>query len=426
MAGNKTFTELSELTTVDKSNDWMAVVDVSDTSASEYGTTKKAVVDQFIGEKGDAATVDVGTTTTLPAGSDATVSNSGSTSAAVLDFGIPRGPQGVQGIQGVAGADGTDGANAYVYIAYASDASGTGFTLTFNASLDYIAIKATTTEIASPVASDFTGLWKNYKGAQGIQGIQGIQGVAGADGTDGTDGVNAYVYIAYASDASGTDFTMTFNALLDYVAIKATTTEIVSPTASDFTGLWKNYKGAQGEQGDPGVTYTWKGPWATSTSYLLYDTIESGGSGYVCVEAHTSGTFDTDLTAGKWQVFTSKGADGLGITWSGVYSEETQYAINDAVSYLGSSYICKLSSVGNAPTNTTYWDKIAEKGADGVGTGDVLGPLTNTADYIPQWDGADSKTLKDGLAVPTGGLAGMTELNTKASKSFSIAMSVAL
>jgi len=59
MAGNKTFTELSELEVVDKSADWMAVVDVSDTSASVYGTTKKAYVDQFIGEKGDAATVDV-------------------------------------------------------------------------------------------------------------------------------------------------------------------------------------------------------------------------------------------------------------------------------------------------------------------------------------------------------------------------------
>ena len=57
MAGNKTFTELTTLETVDKDNDWMAVVDVSDTSASVYGTTKKALVDQFIGEKGDTCIV---------------------------------------------------------------------------------------------------------------------------------------------------------------------------------------------------------------------------------------------------------------------------------------------------------------------------------------------------------------------------------
>jgi len=37
-----------------------------------------------------------------------------------------------------------------------------------------------------------------------------------------------------------------------------------------------------------------------------------------------------------------------------------------------------------------------------AGGGDVLGPASNTANYVPQWDGADSKTLKDGLAVGTG------------------------
>lgn len=43
------------------------------------------------GAQGPAATIAVGTTTTLPAGSNATVTNSGTTSAAVFDFGIPKG-----------------------------------------------------------------------------------------------------------------------------------------------------------------------------------------------------------------------------------------------------------------------------------------------------------------------------------------------
>ena len=46
--------------------------------------------------------------------------------------------------------------------------------------------------------------------------------------------------------------------------------------------------------------------------------------------------------------------------------------------------------------------------------GGVTGPASNTADYLPQWNGANSKTLKDGLAVPAGGLAGITDLNLKA------------
>lgn len=147
--------------------------------------------------------------------------------------------KGDTGANGTDGTDGTDGANAYVYIAYASDSNGTGFTTTFNASLNYIAIKKTTTEIAVPQASDFTGLWFNYKGDTGDTGP------AGAD---------AYVYVAYASDDSGTDFTLTFNPALDYIAIKNSTTEISTPQASDFAGLWKNYKGATGETGATGAT----------------------------------------------------------------------------------------------------------------------------------------------------------------------------
>lgn len=44
--------------------------------------------------KGDAATIRIGTVTTLPPGSDATVVNSGSLVNAIFDFGIPRGNKG--------------------------------------------------------------------------------------------------------------------------------------------------------------------------------------------------------------------------------------------------------------------------------------------------------------------------------------------
>lgn len=41
------------------------------------------------------------------------------------------------------------------------------------------------------------------------------------------------------------------------------------------------------------------------------------------------------------------------------------------------------------------------QGPPGAGTGDVLGPATNTDSFIPQWDGANSKTLKNGIATST-------------------------
>ena len=44
----------------------------------------------------------------------------------------------------------------------------------------------------------------------------------------------------------------------------------------------------------------------------------------------------------------------------GTYSSTTTYHLLDFVSYQGSTYICKQTSTGNAPTNTTYWQIMAQ------------------------------------------------------------------
>ena len=61
------------------------------------------------GEPGAAATVSVGTVTTGAAGSGATVLNTGTTSAAVLNFTIPRGDKGETGPRGETGSKGETG-----------------------------------------------------------------------------------------------------------------------------------------------------------------------------------------------------------------------------------------------------------------------------------------------------------------------------
>ena len=55
------------------------------------------------------ATVSIGTTSTLPSGSSATVSNVGTNSAAILNFGLPAGPKGDVGAQGPIGLQGPKG-----------------------------------------------------------------------------------------------------------------------------------------------------------------------------------------------------------------------------------------------------------------------------------------------------------------------------
>jgi len=265
-----------------------------------------------------------------------------------------------------------EGHDAYVYIAYASDDTGTGFTLTFDEALNYVAILSTETEIPSPVVGDFAGLWKNYKGEKGDTGLTG-----------------AYIYrtLGIPDNSVGLDGDWAFDTSSNsYVYYKT-------------AGAWELVNSNKGAKGDTGVGIVSVVKTATvglvDTYTITYD------------DASTS-TFDVTNGAKGDQ-----GDTGISFIWMGAYSAITAYLPNTVVSYNGSSYICILATTGNLPTNVTYWELMAEKGADGEGSGDTMSPATNTDSYIPQWDGANSKTLKNGLAVPEGGLAGLTALGGK-------------
>ena len=54
------------------------------------------------------------------------------------------------------------------------------------------------------------------------------------------------------------------------------------------------------------------GPWLTATSYVFGDLVQEGGSTYFCLLPHTSGTFSTDLAALRWEIWAQKGAAGVG------------------------------------------------------------------------------------------------------------------
>ena len=52
------------------------------------------------------------------------------------------------------------------------------------------------------------------------------------------------------------------------------------------------------------------------------------------------------------------------LNWKGAYNGSTAYAIDDVVSYNGSSYVCIQASTGNLPTVTAYWEQMSQKGTD--------------------------------------------------------------
>ena len=54
-----------------------------------------------------------------------------------------------------------------------------------------------------------------------------------------------------------------------------------------------------------------RGTWVTATAYAAKDIVDRTGTSYICVTAHTSGTFATDLAAGKWMTLTAAGSSTL-------------------------------------------------------------------------------------------------------------------
>jgi hypothetical protein len=114
------------------------------------------------GAPGSAATVDAGTTTTVPFGDPATVTNSGTTSAAIFDFEIPQGEQGVPGDPGDPGAPG----------AAATADAGTTTTLAPGSPATVVNSGST-----SAAVFDF-GIPEGLKGDQGDPGDPGTPGAA--------------------------------------------------------------------------------------------------------------------------------------------------------------------------------------------------------------------------------------------------------
>jgi len=136
------------------------------------------------GPPGQAATIQIGKVTTLPAGSPATVTNSGTSSAAIFNFGIPMGYQGIQGPAGPPGS-GSGGTAATIAIGGVvtlppgAPATVTNTGTSSNAVLNFGIPQGITGKTGATGAT----------GSQGIQGIQGIQGVPGPAGKPGQSAI---------------------------------------------------------------------------------------------------------------------------------------------------------------------------------------------------------------------------------------------
>jgi hypothetical protein len=186
-----------------------------------------------------------------------------------------------------------------------------------------------------------------------------------------------------------------------------------SPSASGPTGP-AGSAGPTGPQGEAGPTGT---PGEAGPTGAQGDV---GPTGAVGADSTVPGpTGDTGPT----------GAPGTDALWNflGAYSDSPQYQEGDIVTYIGETYRrndFSNSAMGFHPTNATYWDKIAERGADGAhgatgpqgpagndGAAGIDGPTGAAGDVGPTGAaGNDGATGPTGDIGPTGndGAAGAT------------------
>lgn len=103
------------------------------------------------------------------------------------------------------------------------------------------------------------------------------------------------------------------------------------------------------------TNFSLKGEYDSAKQYYFQNMVTYNGSLYIC-KADAKGKTPTNTS--YWEKISEKGDKGdvgLGAIYKGEYVATTSYVIGDAVSYNGSIYYCKLASKGILPTNTTNW-----------------------------------------------------------------------
>ena len=110
-----------------------------------------------------------------------------------------QGLQGPKGDQGIPGPKGADGRTQYTHMAYADNATGSGFSQT-NTDKAFVGVYIDFNSTDSRNPADYR--WTRWKGRDGVDGLPG---------KPGADGRTPYVHFAYSDNADGSGLTMTDN-----------------------------------------------------------------------------------------------------------------------------------------------------------------------------------------------------------------------
>lgn len=210
---------------------------------------------------------------------------------------------------------------------------------------------------------------KGDKGDQGVQGPKGDKGDPGNQGTKGADG-STWLFGSAVPSTQGTNGDFYLNTSNFDVYNKASNVWTKTGNIKGATGA----QGSKGDKGDPGV---------------------QGAKG------------DTGSTG-------SKGETGVSMRLKGAWNSTTAYVNDtnyiDIVTSGGNTYACKVSNTNVAVTDTSKWELLASKGAQGAkgdtGATGSVGPKGDQGVQGPKGDqgpkGADGASVKVGTNYETG------------------------
>lgn len=129
-----------------------------------------------------------------------------------------------------------------------------------------------------------------------------------------------------------------------YVNGKETTlTDYVNTTTSTFDVKLSNFSD--------------KGLYDNGTTYKQWNTVNYNFETYMSLQDNNL-NHAPDLNLTYWRKIAQRGQQGqagVGLSYIGAYNNTFSYSVGNAITYSNSIYYCINSSIGNIPTNTTYW-----------------------------------------------------------------------
>lgn len=176
---------------------------------------------------------------------------------------------------------------------------------------------------------------------------------------------------------------------MSYTVTVSGTTFTVGMSSVDYA-VTLSQVGQQGAAGPTGIS--WLGAWALSTDFAPRDVVSNNGSSYICIQAHTSSITDEPgvgaNTATYWEVLAEKGADGSGI------GTVTSIDVAGGTGLTSSGGPITSSGTITVALDAASQDSLALADS-ALQSGDNISVLTNNAGYITDVTGDNLSALAD-------------------------------